>query len=742
MKLCLVLFFLLSHAIPGFTQNYYNNWYFGHNAGLSFNTSPPTALAGGQINTPEGTASISNSAGNLLFYTDGVTVWGRNHAVMPNGTGLNGHPSSSQSALIVPMPGASSKYYLFTTTDHMGSGELSYSIIDMTMNGGIGDVDPAKKNVVLTSNQTEKLVAANSPGCGIWIITHERNTNQFEARLVTATGIGAAVYSHTGSVHGAPVQPNNINNLTGVMKVSKNSRKLGLATLARIIELFDFDPATGILSNPVALLMSAPAQGYGVCFSPDNSKFYVTASQGPGYEIYQYDISSNTAANIIASKTLVGAVSTSVFIVGDMALGPDGKIYCARPGIPFLAVIPNPDLAAPLCGLNVDGQFLSNSSASGLPNEIRVPVGHIELELGPDTTLCPGDVLTLQVPPANAYLWSTGATTSSINITSAGEYWVHVTSGNCSFSDTIHVLFATPQVDLGNDTTVCAGQALVLDAGTAGTGNTFLWSTGATTPLIYVQTAGQYSVTVSHGNCSTTSSVTIAFTALPVVNLGTDITVCEGQQVSLSAGTADTYLWSTGATSAGITTNLSGRYWVKEFIGNCANADTVLVTIKPLPAVPFVSDTTVCQQQELTLDAGIGNRYLWSTGDTTGMIHITSPGPYWVKVNYYGSCDTTYTIDVASKSCDCELYVPTAFTPNGDSRNDVLRPLSLSDCDFFDFAVYNRYGQKVFESKDISKGWDGKLNGVLQSTGVFAWQIIAGKGTQKRQLKGTVLLIR
>jgi gliding motility-associated-like protein len=364
------------------------------------------------------------------------------------------------------------------------------------------------------------------------------------------------------------------------------------------------------------------------------------------------------------------------------------------------------------------------------------------LELGPDTTLCPGTVLTLQAPLVASYLWSTGATTPSILVTTAGQYWVRVSNATCEFSDTIHAVFDTPRVDLRNDTTLCQGEILVLNAETTGAGNAYKWSTGATTPFINVSTSGLYRVTVSHGNCSGTDSVKITFKTLPVVHLGNDITVCEGQQVSLFAGAADTYLWSTGATSAGITTNLPGQYWVKAFNGNCMKADTILVNMKPLPRTPFSIDTTICKQQAMVLDAGTGDHYLWSTGDTSRVISIATPGPYWVKVNYYASCDKTYPIDVVFKSCDCDVYIPSAFTPNGDNLNDLLRPLPISGCEFIHFVVYNRFGQKVFESSDISKGWDGKFNGIMQSTGVFVWQITARKGGQNVLLKGTVALIR
>src|SRR4030095_13597264 len=114
-----------------------------------------------------------------------------------------------------------------------------------------------------------------SADCSVWLLTHQRNNSRFEARLITENGIGAPVYSDVGSVHSAD-PPNGEHGLTGTMKVSKNNLRIGLANLQRVIEVFDFNPATGIVSNAISLPMAAPNNGYGVCFSPDNSKFYIT----------------------------------------------------------------------------------------------------------------------------------------------------------------------------------------------------------------------------------------------------------------------------------------------------------------------------------------------------------------------------------------------------------------------------------------------------------------------------------
>src|SRR5262245_40286912 len=109
------------------SQSYANWWYFGQNAGVTFQTGNPVAASGGQINTVEGTAAISDAAGNRLFYTEGVTVWNRNHIPMPNGNGLMGNASSTQSAVIVQKPGSTNIYYIFTVDAQAGTNGLRWS---------------------------------------------------------------------------------------------------------------------------------------------------------------------------------------------------------------------------------------------------------------------------------------------------------------------------------------------------------------------------------------------------------------------------------------------------------------------------------------------------------------------------------------------------------------------------------------------------------------------------------------
>src|SRR6187455_44532 len=182
-----------------YAQGENNQWCFGNLSGLDFNSGSPVSVSS-QVNTTEGSSSIADASGNLLFYSDGITVWNKNHTAMPNGTGLFGGGSSTQSALIVAQPQTPDIYYVFTTAEAQGVEGFCYSIVDMTLQGGLGDV--TTKNIQLFTPSAEKVCGTkHSNGIDIWILGHEMGTNNFIAYLLTSSGLSAPVISSCGTVY-------------------------------------------------------------------------------------------------------------------------------------------------------------------------------------------------------------------------------------------------------------------------------------------------------------------------------------------------------------------------------------------------------------------------------------------------------------------------------------------------------------------------------------------------------------
>lgn len=355
-------FFICSimHAQQG------NIWYFGENAGLNFNTNPPTALTNGQLNTREGCSSICDKNGNLLFYTDGVTVYNRNHQIMPNGNGLSGDPSSSNSSVVIPKPGSTNIYYIFTAdaVENSYVKGYRYSELNMTLAGGLGDIVVNQKNILLYAPCTEKLTAVkHANGIDYWVITRGFGNNNFAIYKVGCNGVNTMpIITSIGQVATQLVDG------TGCIKASPDGKKLSMVQRSAIskAQLYDFDNSTGIVSNLIELDGYDPYSIYGVEFSPNGRLLYVTPTD---FKIYQYDISSNNQITINASKyTLFGLAGEDNQA---MQLGPDKKLYIAIQQIPFLNVINNPDVYGIGCNLNTHGVDLAGRNCMyGLPNYI------------------------------------------------------------------------------------------------------------------------------------------------------------------------------------------------------------------------------------------------------------------------------------------------------------------------------------------------------------------------------------
>lgn len=340
-----------------------DNWFFGVNSGLDFTSGAPVQQAGASYSMSEGCASISTSAGALLFYSDGTQIWNANHTLMPNGTDLHGDISSTQSCIIVPKPGSATQYYIFTTDSDGDTAGFKYSIVDMTLQSGLGDVT-SSKNISVQDTVTEKLVAIRTTvGGTYWIVTHQWNTDAFYSYQLTALGLQAPVISHTGTVHNSSV----IQNTYGQMKFNMCGTKLAVAIgYQDIIEVFDFNLNTGTVSNPMTLTMNDHV--YGVEFSPNSDLLYVSTYDITG-TLLQYNISLATMPLILASRTPL-TVTPDIY---GLQIASDGKIYVARSfGSQYLGVINSPNTPSVGCnyvenGVDLDTAFMGNTSALSLP---------------------------------------------------------------------------------------------------------------------------------------------------------------------------------------------------------------------------------------------------------------------------------------------------------------------------------------------------------------------------------------
>ena len=581
----ITLLFLLMLSTVSYAQKEGNIWYFGENAGLDFNSGIPVALTDGAINTHEGCSVISDANGNLLFYTDGVTVWNKNHKQMPNGFGLLGHSSSTQSALIVQIPDNDNLYYIFTTPAQaqtfISSAVFWYSIVDMNLDGGLGDV--TDKNRFLYTPTTEKLTAVkHSNGCDIWVISHEWDSDRFFAFRVKASGLDTTpVISKIGAFHGGGTTNANA---IGQLKASPDGNKLALSiSFASIVELFDFDNTTGIISSLVSFPPIGTAFGnmqpYGIAFSPDGAKLYVSLGQ----RVYQYNLKAGSSTDIINSQMLIGSSPDSPLAA--LQLGPDGKIYCATVNRPDIGVINNPNALGMACNFIDKAVSLGgNFCKFGLPTFMESSFNSA-FEFGNGKN-CLGDTAFFTIR-------------NSINIDSV--HW--------DFDDPGSGVFNT-SMDLN--------------------------------PYHLFSGPGVYNVQMTkYGSCESVFIKTVIINdTAPQVNLGNDTILCPGTLLSLQVDIPGaTYLWQDGSSGNGFTVTSPGIYWL-ELTNPCGSAkDSVLVDYFPPVHLELGSDTVLCKGQSLLLDATVQVvSYRWQDDSDSATYNVTSGGVYWVEVTDTNSC--------------------------------------------------------------------------------------------------------
>ena len=338
-----------------------NVWYFGNGAGLDFNPDPNNPNAplprpvGHNQNIPAGTTTISDGTGQVLFFTDGETVWDLNGDVMENGDDIGGSNLSAQSVIAVPVPTDETIFYLFTTQRAQdGSNQVKFSVVDIKAENqnGIGNV--VTKDNFLFSPSTEHS-AALAAGDTTWVLFHELGNNTFRAYPVSIHGIGQPVLSSVGSSHG-------FNSGVGSMKFSPDGSKVAVTIsegACSRLEIFDFDQDTGRMTEYALIDLGCNNdQVYGLEFSNDGSRVYVSYRGGSGkIEEFLIQAPEQTGNNPIPCATCFNSATTraqrEACILnstvrntlttsgpfGALQIGPDGQIYVARPGQNVLGTI-------------------------------------------------------------------------------------------------------------------------------------------------------------------------------------------------------------------------------------------------------------------------------------------------------------------------------------------------------------------------------------------------------------------
>ncbi|MCC3160528.1 gliding motility-associated C-terminal domain-containing protein [Hymenobacter sp. 15J16-1T3B] len=702
--LCCLLCLLLSRGARA--QREFDNWYFGLRAGVAFGPSGPRLLTDGAMSSGEGCAAISDAQGNLLLYTNGITVWNRQHQIMVGGTEIGGYNgtnseltpnSATQGVTVVPRPGSRTEYFIFTVDAAENSFRhgFRYSVVDLSRQGGLGEV--VRKDVQIPvpvgdGRLTEKLVAVRHANQqDIWLVVHGWNNNVFLSYLLTANGLAPApVWSSGGVVHQGGRNGRSDYNALGYMKVAPTGRRLALGQYNGALELFDFNYGTGVVSGPRRLPdppVSLPAY-YGLEFSPDGNLLYV----GLVNNIYQYALPGG-------NPVLVGGVSNAN---GALQLGPDQKIYQTRLNVATatlgLNVIAAPNVAGLGCGVRenaVTGFDAAHFPSMGLPNVlVRPPV--------------PGEVL--------------------VNFA--------LLSSDVCFGD--DAVFSASIYPLIPDATITWNFG---EPG-AGAGNV---ATGARVTHRYAQ-PGTYTVTMTvrevSGAVHTYSQAVNVFHYTVARLAPTAPAQCIGTTAVLSVVPAvpdgTRFLWSDGSTAPTLRVRSSGHYWVEVTAPQrCPVRDSVTLTFYPAPVVSLGADPEICANERVLLRPSpqpAGNTYRWQDGSTGASFDATQAGRYTVLVTNPNGCSTEAAVQVRFGE-SCPFMIPNIITPNGDGQNDAFAPQGLEP-NAWRLQVFNRWGVKVYEQPAYQNDWAAPG----QSAGTYFY--LLEHATSGRRLKGWLEVVR
>ncbi len=355
-----------------------------------------------------------------------------------------------------------------------------------------------------------------------------------------------------------------------------------------------------------------------------------------------------------------------------------------------------------------------------------------------------------------SYAWSTSDNTQTITVTNSGTYSVTVTdSFGCEGFDTIVVtVLPAPIVDLGPDTSICIGDILTLDAGP---GVSYSWLPSGSTQTIDVTTSGTYSVTVTGANgCQGTDEITVTVVSQMNATITPAGPVCSNDSAFSLTAASPGGTWSGTGISLGGLFNPSvsgpGTFEITYTIPDpCGNSDTVVITVYESPQLQISHTDETCigasdGTAELIVNGGVQPYdIVWSNGESEDSITGLVPGTYFALVTDLNGCIVSETFIILGGIDDCypsHIVVPDIFSPNGDGENDVLFVLGQGVRQL-EFVIYSRWGEKVFETSDMSVGWDGTHRGKPMDTAVFAYYLraIFNNGEEKI-MNGDILLIR
>ncbi|MBI3500900.1 MAG: gliding motility-associated C-terminal domain-containing protein [Bacteroidetes bacterium] len=673
---------------------------------------PPISLTTASVNnscTTPGSASVSASGGSSPYSYS----WS------------NGNTTSAISGL-------AAGNYSVTVQD--ANGCTNTASVTIVNSGNIPVVTVSPANSTICSGQSVTLTASGS-GNYSW------STNQTTASIIVSPSSSSSYQVQLDS--------------SGCTNVASAAIVVVPSPTATI------SPNVSVCAGQSAVLSASGGNNYLWNTGATSSSITVSPSVTATYSVVVANGNCTSAASVsvavfpLPTPTISG---NTLLCAGDISTltASGGNFYSWSTGATSSFIVVNPSASTTY------SVIASNSNNCTASSSVNVAVLSPPVALASSATICNGNSATLTASGGGNYLWSNGNTSSSIIIspTVSSNYSVIVSAGSCSdtaySSVTVNPL---PSPTIFGNTTLCLGDAATL---TATGGGNYLWNNGSTSASILVSpnSSTNYSLTVTNNNCSATDSISVFVFPPPTAFLNGNATLCAGQSVVLFASGGGNYLWSTGATSSSIlvapaaTTN----YSVLVSIGSCNDSAFASVVVNPNPNAGVASNVTITAGQSATLTASGGGAYQWSNSSTDNpmVVNPSATTVYCVTVKDANNCSDTAcaVVTVIPEPIDCShafgedaFVLPNAFSPNDDGKNEKFHLLDialLTSCvkEVY-IAVYNRWGEMIFEDKQINFSWDGTFRGKPEDAAVFAYYLKAVLNNNNEvKKKGNVSLMR
>lgn len=347
------------------------------------------------------------------------------------------------------------------------------------------------------------------------------------------------------------------------------------------------------------------------------------------------------------------------------------------------------------------------------------------LDLGNDFELCEGENAFLQSLTSinGQFLWNTSETTSSISVNKSGWYKLTITDNQCIYKDSIHVNFKPIEINVKNvDYFKCNVETVLLTSPKLG--DRYTWFDSTFLESKYVNDFGKYSLIIENYCKIDTVHFHVLDKKCKCDFEISDQTICVKDSVILGFENDNkTYNWSTNETFSKIKINKPGKYWLEINNDTCSYTDTFNVYVNNIEVVSHFESVIKCAEEKASLFSDIkGDSCLWYNGLKLRENFEVNPGRYYLKIYSYCRLDSII-FDVSDKLCDCYIYVPNSFTPNGDEFNNTFNVNLVCDYTNFYFSIYNRWGELIFESYNPNIGWDGSYDNKIVMEGVYIYKL-------------------